>query len=334
MKRNLAKDPRKRGGEAFPTGPLPRAGSTNEYDSSSNPPKYESIEEARLNPVVRPTAKSGKVKRGCGCLPVLSPFLLIFLVLLAFLLFPGKVNILLLGIDARPEEGNLGRSDTNILLTMDPLKPYIGALSIPRDLWVNIPGIGENRINTAHFFAEAAAEGTGPHAAIETVETNFGVNINYFVRIRFTGFQQVIDAMGGVEVDFPTDMSGYSMGTHHLNGEQALALVRDRAGSDDFSRMGRGQLFLKSAVKQMLKPASWPRIPAILTALNQAVDTNIPVWQWPRIGMAFLRVGPNGIDTRSITREMVNPFTTSGGANVLGPNWEMINPAVDEMFGP
>lgn len=332
--RNQQYPARKQTPEPFPTGPLPLNSPSDEYDPTSTAPRFETIDEARLYPVVRPTQKKSPVKRGCGCLPMLAPFLLIFLVFLAFLLFPGKVNILVIGIDARPEEGNLGRSDTNILVTLDPLRPYFGALSIPRDLWVNVPGVGENRINTAHFFAEAAEEGTGPAAAIETVESNFGVNINYFVRIRFTGFQEVIDSMGGIDVDFPSDMSGYTVGTHHLDGEQALALVRDRAGSDDFSRMSRGQLFLKSVWKTMLKPVSWVRIPAVVAALSHSVDTNIPVWQWPRMGLAVLRVGPDGIDTRSISREMVNPFTTGGGANVLGPNWALINPVLDEMFGP
>jgi LCP family protein required for cell wall assembly len=205
-------------------------------------------------------------------------------------------------------------------------------LSIPRDLWVTVPGYGENRINTAHFFAEADQPGSGPEAAIETVEVNFKVPIHYYIRIRFQGLEKAIDTLGGVEVDLPSPMSGYSAGRHLMNGEQALAFVRDRQGSDDFSRMARGQLFLRSLMVKMVNPQTWIDLPAMLTALSDFIDTDIPFWLWPRLGLALLRSGPDGIESVVIDREMVNPFTTPGGAAVLGPNWEAINPVVGEMF--
>jgi LCP family protein required for cell wall assembly len=254
------------------------------------------------------------------------------LVLLAYFLAPFRTNILLLGLDSRPGEGDTSRSDTIILATFLPWQPYVGVLSIPRDLWVDIPGHGENRINTAHFFGEAERTGGGPGAAMQAVRDNFGVNVDYYVRVRFDGFRQVVDALGGVDVSLPNPMSGYPAGVHHLDGEQALALVRDRQGSDDFFRMERGQLFLKSVWKGVLKPANWPKIPRILAAVSQTVDTDIPVWLWPRLGFALLRLGPDGLDTRAITREMVTPFTTAGGAQVLGPRWEAINPVLMEVF--
>ncbi|HEX9028311.1 MAG TPA: LCP family protein, partial [Anaerolineales bacterium] len=239
----------------------------------------------------------------------------------------------LIGIDARPKEGALGRTDTMILTTFQPLRPYVGALSIPRDLWVKVPGYGENRINTAHFFAEAAKPGSGPAAAMDVVKQNFGVNVDYFVRVQFSGFKDIVDALGGVDVTLPTAMSGYEAGTYHLNGTEALALVRDRETSDDFFRMGRGQLFIKAVIKEVMKPTSWVHLPEVLAATAQAVDTNVPVWQWPRLAFAILRVGPSGIDARIISRDMVTPFITSGGADVLSPKWGAINPVLMEMFG-
>jgi len=86
-----------------------------------------------------------------------------------YLLAPFRTNILLLGIDRSPEGTDLSRTDTNILITVVPLQPYVGMLSIPRDLWVNVPGVGENRINTAHFFAENAEPGSGPRATMDTL---------------------------------------------------------------------------------------------------------------------------------------------------------------------
>jgi LCP family protein required for cell wall assembly len=253
--------------------------------------------------------------------------------LLIYLLVPLRTNVLLLGLDARPGEGDYGRSDTMILTTFVPLKPYVGMLSIPRDLWVRVPGHDENRINTAHYFGEIDHPGSGPKVAMQVVQLNFGVNVDYYARMQFSGFKDVVDALGGVEVSFPQDMYGFTQGTHHLNGDQALALVRDRTSGDDFGRMQRGQLFLKALWKQTIRPQSWPHLPQVVAALAQSIDTNLPFWLWPRLGLALLRAGPNGIDARTIDREMVQPFTTSGGAQVLAPDWQKINPMLMEMFG-
>ena len=217
-------------------------------------------------------------------------------------------------------------------MTVAPLKPYVGMLSIPRDLWVKIPGVGENRINTAHFFAEAELAGSGPAAAAQTVAADFGVPVDYTVRIRFDGIQQVVDAMGGVDIDLPEATALYPAGRHHLDGKQALAFIRDRKNADDFFRMEHGQLFVKSFFRQMFSPVSWPRLPATLVAVLRSVDTTIPAWLWPRLGLAILRAGPAGIDSRTLDREMVRPFTTSSGAQVLLPLWDRINPLVDELF--
>lgn len=244
---------------------------------------------------------------------------------------PFRTNVLVLGVDDRTPEGNLGRTDTMILGSIEPLKPYVGLLSIPRDLWVDVPGYGENRINTAHFFAEANQRGSGPTLAIETVKTNFGVEIDYFVRIRFESIRDMVNALGGVAIDLTAPTAGLSAGKHNLNGEQALAFVRDRRG-DDFFRMANGQLFLKAVLKQLLYPNTWPRLPTFFTVLYQAVDTNVPLWQLPRLGIALMRVGPDGLDTKTLTREEVQSFTTANGANVLLPNWEAIGPIVAEMF--
>lgn len=308
-------------------------GETGQVPLQPGYPSYESMEAARRNPVVRPQRRS--IRSSCGgCLffAILLAGLLIIPIAVYFLA-PGRTNILLMGLDARPKEGDVGRTDTLILMTFIPLQPYVGALSIPRDLWVTVPGHGENRINTAHFFAEAEQPGSGPKAALETIQTNFGVDVGYYVRVRFTGFKDVVDAMGGVDVNLPQDMSGYSAGVHHLDGDQALALVRDREGSDDFFRMGRGQIFLKSIWRQVLNPSGWVHLPGIISATIRSVDTNVPVWLWPRLGLALLRKGPDGIDARSISREMVSPFITDSGADVLGPNWSIINPVLKEMFG-
>lgn len=88
-----------------------------------------------------------------------------------------------------------------------------------------------------------------------------------------------------------------------------------------------------SLASRALQPDSWTRLPGFLYSAFQAVDTNIPVWQIPRLVFALIRVPFFGIDSRVLAREMVFPFQTSGGAQVLAPNWDAINPILLEMFG-
>lgn len=278
-----------------------------------------------------PTQRKKPPRRGCS-LWLLFALVFVSVGVLAYFFAPLRTNILILGVDAGLTRGDLGRSDTIILATISPLGPYVGLLSIPRDLWLSVPGVGENRINTAYFFAEAQEPGSGPGAAAEVVTENFDVSVHHTIVLQMDGLVGVIDAMGGVEITLERPTSGYAAGSYHLNGQEALAFSRSRAGSDDFARMTQGQTLLKAVMRRMLQPDAWERLPQIQQALDAAVDVNVPFWQWPRLGLALLRAGPEGIDARTITRAMVNPFTTAQGAQVLGPNWEAINPMLEEMF--
>jgi LCP family protein required for cell wall assembly len=267
-----------------------------------------------------------------GCFSIIGILIAVLFVLFIYLLVPFRTNFLVLGIDRAPEGSDLGRSDTNILVTVKPLGPYIGMLSIPRDLWVTIPGVGENRINTAHFFAEAQVPGTGPQASLETIQENFGVPVGYYLRLKFDGIVGIVDALGGLDIELDSPMAGFPAGQHHLSGEQALVFVRDRQGTDDFYRMQQGQFVIGELIEQLILPKSWIRLPALFGAVNNAVDTNIPPWIWPRLGFALLRAGPGGIDAHTINRDYVSSTVTSEGAQVLIPDWSLISPLVNEIF--
>jgi LCP family protein required for cell wall assembly len=264
-------------------------------------------------------------------------------------LFPlGRTNVLILGVDRRPQETTfVTRTDTMILATVDPAHTYAGMLSIPRDLMVTLPDGSTGRINTAHFFAEADETGSGPAAAVNTVRSNFGVDVHRFVRIDLIGFVRIVDALGGVTIDVPnplidyeyptydygTTVVAFEAGPQHMDGERALAYARIRHGSSDFQRAERQQLVMAALVGQALKPTTWLRAPLIAAAVTDAVYTDVSLADVVRMAPTLLLVGPAKLDSRVIQDEMVQPFTTDGGASVLLPVWENINPVLLEMFG-
>src|SRR5215208_2825676 len=202
---------------------------------------------------------------------------------LIYFIAPLRTNILLLGTDDSPDRGAVGRTDTIILTTIVPTVPYVGLLSIPRDLWVNVPDVGEQRINTAYFFAEASQPGSGSRAAMQTIRENFGVPVNYYAVVHMFGLVSAVDALGGVDIHLDSATAGYSSGTYHVSGDQALAFVRERSSSDDFSRMRRTQLLIVALGTKAFRPANWSRLPGFVYAVLQSVDTNIPIWQVPRL---------------------------------------------------
>lgn len=278
--------------------------------------------------------QSAIIRSGKGSKLSKLKFLLTISVLIGVYFFvPVRSNFLLLGTDYLPHRDALSRTDTNILITIIPLEPYIGFLSIPRDLWLNIPDVGENRINSAYYFAEINSSGSGPEKVMQTVRSNFGLTIKYFLVINMEGIVKVVDALGGIGFELDSEMGGLPAGIHFLNGQETLAFIRERYSADDFSRMKQGQLVIKSMLKQILTFNGLIRSPLVFFEITKSINTNIPWWMTPRLAFAFIRAGEEGIDYRIITREMVFPFTTQAGAQVLAPNWDLINPVLMEMFG-
>jgi len=304
-------------------------------------PKYSSLEETHPNrklgldnfqpiPIIRVgTMHTMQKRQHRGCLT----WTILFGIILAYFLAPFRTNILILGTDDSPERGAIGRTDTIIMTTVVPLKPYLGMLGIPRDLWVQVPEVGEQRINTAYFFAESVKPGNGAQALEETIHQNFGVTVDHYLLLHMLDLVDVIDKLGGIDIKNDEPIAGFSAGTHHLDGSQVLAMARERNSADDFSRMKQGQIILLAVLKKSVNPLNWPRLPGVSVAASRVVQTDIPVWLWPRMGFALLRASLFGIDNRIITRDMVTPYVTSGGAQVLIPDWEAITPVLQEIFG-
>ena len=210
-------------------------------------------------------------RRGGVLRAVLLVSLALLLLALAYVFVPfGGGRAVLLGSDARA--GEAARSDTIVVV-----KAGGGMLAVPRDTLVEIPGVGEDKINAA--FATG-----GPELAVETLENLTGLPIGDFVVVNFGGVREIVDAMGGITltVDEPirVGIEGRSVsipaGTRELDGLEALAYVRYRGGpTADIGRIGRQQEFLRQLVRQAASPANILRLPATARAVWANVETNM-----------------------------------------------------------
>ena len=218
----------------------------------------------------------------------------------------GRVTILLLGLDFRDwsEDRDYSRSDTMILLTLDPLTRTAGILSIPRDLWVSIPGFKHNKINTAYFSGEAhKLPGGGPGLAVKTVEELLGVPINFYAQIDFAAFVRFIDEVEGVKIDVPEpitiDLLGggpktkkkLDAGEQVLPGEWALAYARARnTEGGDFDRAFRQQQVILGIRDRVLDfqllPVLLGKADILYQELSSGILSNLSLDQF--IILAFL----------------------------------------------
>jgi LCP family protein required for cell wall assembly len=234
-----------------------------------------------------------------------------------------------------------------MLMTVNPAGPRLGMLSIPRDLYVDIPGHSTNRINTAHFWGERQSEGGGPALTMATVARTFNVPVHGYVRLDFDGFRAIVDGVGGVDVvvdeaivdnafptaDYGTTRIEIPAGLQHMDGETALRYVRSRHGSSDFDRAARQQQVVIALVRSLSGPRGWVRLPAVLGAVIGHVDTDLGLGELIQLAITGLRVGPDRLEHHVIDREMTRPWTTPTGGAVLLPLWEAIDPLVGEVFG-
>lgn len=187
-----------------------------------------------------------------------------------------SINVLLLGVDER--SGDRGRSDTMILLSINPNTESIIMLSIPRDTYVNIPGRGMDKINHAYAFG-------GVDLSVQTVEEAFDLPIHSYVRVNMEGFQQGIDALGGVTVNndlaFTNDGHNFAEGEIHLNGEEALSYIRMRYDDPrgDMGRNERQRNVIAAAMNEAASFSSITKVGEILNILGGNVQTNLDMDQ-------------------------------------------------------
>lgn len=187
-----------------------------------------------------------------------------------------RINILLLGMDARPGE-DMTRTDTMILVSIDPDLKKVAMVSIPRDTRIEVPGSNMNKICTANMVG-------GPRLAVRMTEKLLKEDVDYYVLMEFKGFEEMVDTLGGVDIEVdqrmykPSEGIDLRPGPQRLNGHDALAFVRYRDYvTGDIERTDHQQQFLKALADEVMQASTIPKLPSLIKQVSQLVDTDMGV---------------------------------------------------------
>lgn len=263
-----------------------------------------------------------------------------------------RFTVLLMGMDRRPgESGAAFRTDTMILLSLDPATNRVGMLSIPRDLYVDVPGYGLQRVNTAYGLGEYAGAGGGPRLAMQTVQYNLGIRVNDYVVVDFNAFIRFVDLIGGIDVNveraiydpqYPDMNYGYdpfylNPGLQHLDGATALKYARSRHGSDDIDRAARQQQVLYAIRDKLVSLDMIPKLalkaPVLWAEYEQSVDTGLALNQILELALYLQNIPKENFANGVVGWQHVTPVNWQSQA-ILVPNRERIGPLMLEIFGP
>lgn len=261
-----------------------------------------------------------------------------------------RLTVLVMGIDRRPGEPFISRTDTMMLLSVNPRTDSVSILSIPRDLYVVIPGRGRDRINTAFVYGSQGNNPAGGAAlAMQTVEYNLGVPIDHYAMVDFNAFIRSIDAIGGITVDVPyeiydpqyPDMNyGYDPlhipeGEHHFDGTLALKYARTRHQDNDFYRARRQQqvlLAIRSKIMSLGPAEIVKQAPFLYKQVEEGIRTDLSLEQIIRLANTVKDIPTEKINNAVLDTNYVVGHRTPGGASVLVLVNEKAGPLIDELF--
>lgn len=223
---------------------------------------------------------------------------------------PALMNILVVGADTRGDNYTYGLGDAIRLVRVDFATPKVSALEFPRDLWVEIPHISDNlngqdheKLNQAFLYGQPGfkywddpSEGSGLMAL--TLNKNFGATIDHYITVNMRTFEHIIDAMGGIDVEISDEnvakTSGLTIGTHHLNGAEALKLARNRSGGS-FERGDNQNLVVCAVRKKITNPQILAQIPALIETFQDNIRTDLTPAQLSQLACLGAQMPPQNI---------------------------------------
>jgi len=252
----------------------------------------------------------------------------------------SPLNILIVGTDItydaethKPMPQLDGRADTILLAQINPLKNEIKVLSIPRDIYLKIPGYGKMRINTANALG-------GIELTKQVVSDFTNQRIDYYIQIKPSFIAKLVDLLGGVSIQVEKDMyytdrvQGLNInlkkGRQKLNGSEAHDYIRFRYDAEgDWGRIRRQQQFLKALSRAAVKPANIARLPFTIQSLMQEVKTDLPLAKGIRLANAVRMLDLKEVKTITATGEEIY---IRGVGEVLIPDKKIIEKIVKELF--
>lgn len=262
----------------------------------------------------------------------------------------SRINMLIMGLDYRDWQAHeTPRSDTMIVLTLDPVNKTAGMLSIPRDMWVNIPGFDYMKINQAYFLGESEKlPGGGAGLAVKTVENFLGIPINYVAVVDFYTFVNFVDKIGGITIDIPQDVRIGILGKpselikagpqQHLFGLEALGYARDRyTEGGDFDRAKRQQAVIIGIRNRVLKNSIWPGLlanaPQLYQEFSSGVHTNLTLDEVVKLALIARQIPPDQIKMGVISTDSVVMAKSLGdGLDILVPIPNKVQATVNDFF--
>jgi LCP family protein required for cell wall assembly len=264
-----------------------------------------------------------------------------------------RVTVLVMGVDERESEHGPWRTDTMLVLSLDPTSQTGAMLSIPRDLWVNIPGEGTDRINTANVHGDVNNyPGGGPALAMDTIEQNLGIHVDHYMVLNFSAFVNFIDTIGCISLDVPESISdplypdanyGYDpfyMSAGHYDevcGQQALKYARTRATfGGDFDRAARQQQVIYAVQDRVLEtghiPALLANAPEIWATAQDGLLTDMTLDEMVALGLLAKDLPDGNIRSEVLDGRYTDTAITSDDRYILMPDMQAINILVQEMF--
>jgi LCP family protein required for cell wall assembly len=261
-----------------------------------------------------------------------------------------RINVLVMGIDRRPGEPFVSRTDTMMLMSINPDTDSASILSIPRDLYVVLPGRGRERINTAFVYGSTGNNPAGgAQLAMQTVQYNLGVPVDHYILVDFSAVTRGIDAIGGIDVIVPYDIydatfpdmnHGYDplylpAGFQHLDGVTALKYARTRHQDNDFYRARRQQQVILSTRDKVLGMGIGEIIrqaPFLYQQLGDGIRTDLSLDELIGLATAAAKIPEENIRNEVLDENYVSPYRTETGSSVLIPNNAVISSLVQEMF--
>jgi len=242
---------------------------------------------------------------------------------------PEQMNLLAIGADSGPDY-LYGLSDVIRVVRVDFVTPKVSVLSMPRDLWVEIPevedpyGITHGKLNQAYFYGSPGmgyykGPGAGPGLLARTLDLNFGFRPDHYGAVDMSTFVKIVDAVGGIDLYLPTDVDGrpidektedmgyFTAGQQHFTGEEALRFSRIRKKYNDFTRMDHQNMVICALKEKITSPSVLPKIPKLIAAFQDSVLTDLSPEQLTQLACLAPHLKRENLLFTSLPAEILSP---------------------------